>query len=74
LERAHVRYFQDQPDAVGFGGIGEELTGDAQGPEEFLPFGRVKPMVDIVDFVKSDKRCHVANFQIAGSGQWRICG
>ena len=58
LEGFHVGYFQDQPHSVGLRGIGEELARDAHAPEELLPLGRVKPVVDVVHFADADIRCH----------------
>jgi len=59
LERFHVGHIHDQPDTVGLRRIGEELARDAHGPKGLLPLGRLKPVADVVDFVKDNDRWHV---------------
>lgn len=59
LEGFHVGHVHDQPDTVGLRRVGEELARNAHRPEDLLPLGRVKPVVDVVGFVKGNDRWHV---------------
>src|SRR5262245_11694975 len=65
LEGSHVGYIHDQPHTVGLRGIGEELTRDAHGSEDPLPFARAKRMVPLAEFVHVDIPCQVTT---AGPG------
>src|SRR5689334_23275910 len=74
LKGVHVGDLEDQADPLRTLWIIERSVGDALRAEELVSFGRLEPMVDVINLVENDVRSHGAfpfpERSFAARGPW----